>query len=101
MKKIVKISTFIIIMLCVMLFHNTVNAANVTIDCSSEAEVGTITISANVNAAQWNLSLKVNGTEIANSSELENFESNIQKKFSGTYNATTPGDVTITCSYIC
>ena len=96
MKKIVKISTFIIIMLCVMLFHNTVNAANVTIDCSSEAEVGTITISANVNAAQWNLSLKVNGTEIANSSELENFESNIQKKFSGTYNATTPGDVTVT-----
>ena len=77
------------------------HAASASISASSSVEVGTpITISVSGSGVQWNLSLKVNGTEIAKSQELDNYESNKSISFSGTYTPTSAGslDVTLTGS---
>ena len=72
-------------------------AASATINAPSTATVGeTITISVSGTGVQWNLSLLVNGTEIAKSSELENYESNKNISLQGTYTPTNEGELSIT-----
>ena len=78
MKKIIKlnlIGLFTIISLIILATNS--NAASAKISANNEVEVGTpINISVTGSGVQWNLKLLVNGQEIANSSELENYQSN-------------------------
>lgn len=96
MKKTLKTIIFIILMFVLIAILNAVNAATASITANSEANVGNVIIKANVTATQWNLKLSVNGTEIATSSELENYEKNLTKTFQGTYNAKSTGNITVT-----
>lgn len=83
--------------LALLIFTSKTYAANATISCNGTATVGeTVTISVSGNAVQWNLTLSVNGTVIAQSNELENYESNIPISFSGTYTPTSEGNITVT-----
>lgn len=99
MKKIVKNSRYIFLFIFVIiLFMRTENyAASATIDVNSSVTVNTpITISVKGSGVQWNLQLKVDGTVIAESRELDNYESNKTISFSGKYTPTTIGNKTIT-----
>ena len=76
MKKIKNVFiTVLLSTIVLMLFSINVNAASATISAPSEATVGEeITISVSGTGVQWNLSLLVDGTEIAKSQELENYD---------------------------
>ena len=100
MKKCFKIILLVFILsIGTFLMNNSVNAATVTLSGPEEVTVGdTITVTANINAAQWNLSISKDGTVLNSSNELVNAESNLTKSFSATYKATTAGTVTFTLS---
>lgn len=99
MKKTLKIVCTFFILLLALIIHNEVDAANVTLSAPTEVEVGdTITVTAYINAAQWNLKIICNGNVLANSNELTNAESNISRSFQATYTPTTEGNVTFTLS---
>lgn len=90
---------FSILFMIILIFtiNNISYAANATISCNTTAKVGEeITISVNGTGVQWNLSLKVNGTEIAKSSELDNYENNKTISFAGKYTPTSEGTLNIT-----
>ncbi|MBR3132497.1 MAG: cadherin-like beta sandwich domain-containing protein [Clostridia bacterium] len=73
-----------------------VDAAYANITCPPIATAGTsMNIIVTGSAAQWNLSLKVNGTQIASSNELDSIE-NKTISFSGKYTPSSAGTVTVT-----
>lgn len=97
MKKVKFIISFVIVSFMLLMASNSVNAASAQISCNSSATVGdSITISVSGSAVQWNLKLKVNGTVIASSSELENYEGNKAISMSGVYNVAKEGNLTVT-----
>ena len=72
-------------------------ASQPTISCNATAEVGKpVTVSVQGIGVQWNLALKIDGTQIATSSELENYEKDINVSFSGTYTPTKAGTLNVT-----
>lgn len=76
---------------------NSINAASASIDVpSSVTEGDTITAKIVGRAEQWNLTLKANGTTIANSNNLTNEGSEIAISATGTYKTTTKGTVLFT-----
>lgn len=76
---------------------NNVNAATVSLDVpSSVTEGDTITAKIVGKAEQWNLTLKANGTTIANSNNLTNEGSEISISATGTYKTTAKGTVLFT-----
>lgn len=95
LKKVLFIVFFAMITIIMINTHS--KAASAAISCSSSGKVGeAIKISVSGTGVQWNLNLKVNGTTIASSSELDNYEKNIPINFSGTYTPTAEGKVTVT-----
>ncbi len=93
--KILFILLFVIVTL--LLLTNKVEAANANISCSGTGTVNEpIKITVTGTGVQWNLKLLVDGNQIASSSELENYESNKNISFSGTYTPTTQGNKTVT-----
>ena len=101
MKKSIKILFSILFLLAFLLILNSyVYAASTSLSANStKVNVGdTIKVTASVTAAQWDLSILVNGQSIATSNELDNYKSNITKTFSGTYKTTSEGTVTFTLS---
>ena len=99
MKKVIKILASIIILAAgLLLMSSDSEAASARMSANkTKVEVGdTIRVTVNINAAQWNLKLYANGSQIASSKELDNYESNISESFSGTYKATKSGTVTFT-----
>lgn len=92
-----KIFSIILSIALLFILKNYSNAANATIQCSSEAKVNSpLTISVSGSAVQWNLHLKVNGQTIASNNEVENVEGNKTISFSGTYTPTSEGNITVT-----
>lgn len=89
------LTIFFVLVMC--LFVSThVEAASATINVSSTAEVNKpITITVSGTGVQWNLKLIVDGSVIAQSDELENYEANKSISFSGTYTPTTVGTKTV------
>lgn len=80
-----------------LILTNKVEAANASISCSGTGTVNEpIKITVTGTGVQWNLKLLVDGNQIASSSELENYESNKNISFSGTYTPTTAGNKTVT-----
>ncbi len=74
-----------------------VNAATVALDVpSSVTEGDTITAKIVGKAEQWNLTLKANGTTIANPNNLTNEGSEISISATGTYKTTAKGTVLFT-----
>lgn len=99
MKKVIKILASIIILAAgLLLMSSNSEAASASMLANkTKVEVGdTIKVTVNINAAQWNLKLYANGSQIASSKELDNYESNISESFSGTYKATKSGTVKFT-----
>lgn len=97
MKKVKFIISFIVVSFMLLIASKNVNAASAQISCNSSATVGdSITISVSGSAVQWNLKLKVNGTVIASSSELENYEGNKAISMSGVYSAAKEENLTVT-----
>lgn len=93
--KFLLIGTFIIFFLLVLSI--TTNAASASISCNSSATVGeAISIQVSGTGVQWNLELKVNGTTIASSNELDNVQGNQNISFSGSYTPTQAGTLTVT-----
>ncbi len=95
MKKTFKFIILLIIIIALLGMQNKVEAANVNFKPnSSEVNVGdTITVTATVTAAQWDLKITLNGTTLATSSELDNYESNITKTITANYKATQEGNL--------
>ncbi len=90
---------FIIILLIIMVLFgisNKVKALSTSLTPNkTEVNVGdTITITATITAAQWDLKITLNGKTLATSSELDNYESNITKTITATYQATEEGNLT-------
>ena len=102
MKKKISIIACTILLGFVLLFilGGRANAASTNFSASDNTvEVGdTIKVTAEVTATQWDLNITVNGSQIASSSELDNYKSNITESFSGTYKATKEGTVTFELS---
>ena len=96
MKRTFKLTIVLIIMIALFGIANKVEAASATFEPSAkEVNVGdTITLTATVTAAQWDLGITLNGKTLATSSELDNYESNITKTFTATYKATGEGKLT-------
>lgn len=97
-KRVIKqILSILIVVASIVLFKSIEsNAANVSIGGDTQGQVGTgMNISVSGTAAQWNLSLKVDGTTIASSSELDSIE-NKSISFSGTYNPSSEGTKSVT-----
>lgn len=93
-KKIIMSVIFIVAMLII---NTKSNAASASIKCDSTTTVGTpIKITVSGTGVQWNLSLKVDGVVIATNSELENYQSNKNISFSGTYTPTSTGNKKVT-----
>lgn len=93
--KILFILLFAIVALLIL--TNKVEAANASISCSGTGTVNEpIKITVTGTGVQWNLKLLVDGNQIASNSELENYESNKNISFSGTYTPTTAGNKTVT-----
>lgn len=92
MKKTIK--TLIIFLVLIILGINsqvyaattTFKANNTTVNVGDE-----VTVTATVTAAQWDLKIKLNGKTLAESSELENYESNITKTITAKYKTTEKG----------
>lgn len=97
MKKIIKLNLMILLTIAMLIILSTnSNAASAKINANDEVEVGTpINISVTGSGVQWNLKLIVNGQEIANDSELENYQSNISISFSKSYTPTSTGSLKI------
>lgn len=87
-----------IIFIVVMLIMNTkVNAASANIKCDSTATIGTpVKITVSGTGVQWNLTLKANGSTIGSNRELDNYESNKNISFSGTYTPTSTEPIEVT-----
>ena len=99
MRKLKIILLVFILSILGLVINNNVDAATVTLSAPSEVTVGeTITVTANINAAQWNLSISKDGTVLNSSNELVNAEANLTKSFSATYTPTSAGTVTFTLS---
>lgn len=99
MKKTGIILLFLILFTLLLPIYPTTKAASVSWNAPSSIELGnTITVTVNINAAQWNLKLLVNGATIGNSNEVNNVEGNLSRSFSGTYTPSNTGTVTITLS---
>lgn len=95
MKK--KIISMIFLICATIAIHNCSKAASATIHCDETGTVNNpINISVSGSAVQWNLVLKVNGTIISNSNELENVDGNKSIALSGTYTPTSEGNLTVT-----
>lgn len=89
--------TILFIFGILLIINTKANAANASIKCNSSVTVDTpITISVSGSGVQWNLELKVDGKTIAKSSELDNYESNKNISFSGTYTPTSTGNKKVT-----
>lgn len=74
-------------------------AASASISCASSIETNKpLVISVTGTGVQWHLVLKVNGTVIAESSELDNYESNKSINFTGTYTPTSAGTLNVELS---
>lgn len=66
--------------------------ANASINCNTSGTVGkSMNVNVTGSAVQWNLKLYVDGTLVGSSSELENYQSNININFSGKYTPTSTG----------
>ena len=92
-----KIFSVILSIALLFILENYSNAASATIQCSSEAKVNSpVTISVSGSAVQWKLSLKVNGTEIASSNDVENIDGNKTISFSGKYTPQSTGTLNVT-----
>lgn len=99
MKRLKIILLVFIVSILSLVITNSVDAATVTFDAPSEVTVGdTITVTVNINAAQWKLSISKDGSVLNSSNELVNAESNLTKSFSATYTPTSAGTVTFTLS---
>lgn len=97
MKQTFKILAMMIIILLILTAYNVVNAASISFSVPSSGEKGkSVSISSTVTAAQWNLTIKVNGSTVASSSEVYNIDGNLTKTFSGTYTPTSTGSLTVT-----
>lgn len=97
MKKTIKLLlfTFILVVSFFIMGGNSKAASTSFLANSTTVDVGdTIRVSASITAAQWSLQIIADGTEIASSNELDNYESNITKSFSGTFTAKEEGTVT-------
>jgi len=95
MKRTFKFIIILVIMMAILGIGNKVEAASVSLNANKEVNVGdTITITASVTAAQWDLKIVLNGETLAASEELDNYASNITKTFSATYKATQAGKLT-------
>lgn len=94
MKKTLK-TIIICLVLIILGINNKVYAATTTFKASNPTiNVGDeVTVTATVTAAQWDLKIKLNGTTLAESSELENYESNITKTITAKYKATQKGNL--------
>lgn len=96
-KKIKFLLIIFFVTLLLLIASNISNAASASISCNSSATVGeSISIQVSGTAVQWNLELKVNGTTIATSNELDNYEENKNISFSGSYTPTQAGTLTVT-----
>lgn len=99
MKKIFNLKILLILLfaLVICFFASTnVEAASATINASNTVEVNkAITISVSGTGVQWNLKLIVDGSVIAQSDELENYEANKNISFSGTYTPKKEGTITV------
>lgn len=97
MKKTFKI-LILFLVLIILGMNNKIYAATTSIRANNNTvNVGDeITITATVTAAQWDLKIKLNGTTLAQSSELENYESNITKTITAKYKATQKGKLEFT-----
>ena len=74
-----KKSIYVILLVGIILLFSKieVKAANASINCSDSVEVNSpIKITVNGSGVQWKLKLIVDGKVIAESSELENYQSN-------------------------
>ena len=88
MKKTIKLLlfTFILVVSFFIMSGNSKAASTSFSANSTTVEVGdTIRVSASITAAQWSLQITADGTQIAFSNELDNYESNITKSFSAVY----------------
>lgn len=97
MKKTIKLLlfTFILVVSFFIMGGNSKAASTSFSADSTTVEVGdTIRVSASITAAQWSLQITADGTQIASSNELDNYESNITESFSGTFTAKAEGTVT-------
>ena len=97
MKKTIKLLlfTFILVVSFFIMGGNSKATSTSFLANSTTVEVGdTIRVSASITAAQWSLQITADGTQIASSNELDNYESNITKSFSGTFTAKEEGTVT-------
>ena len=95
MKK--KIISFLFAIFLIFALKNTCSAASASISCPSSVKVGeTATINVTGSAVQWKLSLKVNGTEIASSNDVENIDGNKTISFSGKYTPQSTGTLNVT-----
>lgn len=91
------VASILIILLVVLANLTNVNAAAVTLDVpASVTEGDTITAKITGKAEQWNLTLKANGTTIANSNNLTNEGAEIAISATGTYKTTAKGTVVFT-----
>lgn len=94
--------TLKIIMMIVLVFTSIIiskpksYAASASISCASSIETNKpLVISVTGSGVQWHLVLKVNGTVVAESSELDNYESNKSISFTGTYTPTSAGTLKV------
>ena len=95
MKKTLSLLLMIITILFIFSLSNYVCAASSSMSTStSSATVGdTITVTVKVNAAQWNLKLTANGTELDTWAETLNYSENLSKTFTVSYKPTKSGTV--------
>lgn len=95
MKKTLTSILMIIIILFLFSITNHVNAASTSMSTSaSSVTVGdTITVTIKVNAAQWNLKLTANGSELNTWAETVNYSENLSKTFTASYKPTKSGTV--------
>ena len=95
-KKIKYIIITLVLSLLILLVTNIKsNAASTSISVSSkEVNVGdTVTVTVSVNAAQWDLELTANGESINSWIETVNYVSNLSKKFTTNFKASSKGTV--------
>lgn len=95
--KLIKIAMIIVIIMSTMsMTKASAMAANVNISCQDTVEVGqSFTITVSGSAAQWELSLLVNGNKIQTNSQLDNGDSNQSINFSASYTPQSEGTLNI------
>ncbi len=89
------IITFVLSLLILLVTNIKSDAASTSVSINSkEVNVGdTVTVTVSVNAAQWKLELTANGKSINSWIETVNYESNLSKKFTTSYKASSKGIV--------